>query len=225
MGQLIKTLADQLKLLKGDPLIQARPLTKTLPNGQWSLLEKSTWEEAPHIKPAQCSCGTKDTKHHFTCVDKNAASAPKPIGTPGNAPLSDINFDAAQYKDLRDVYGKHGKAGLDYVFRTAIRNPAYHIKNHLGMNLARLGPTPQSLDDHRTLGPEAQSFARGLSKHGRYWPGGQVDHARIKDKWDKMTASPHGWDDKAYDDIVDDATESAHRGFKHAHGIKDEDYQ
>jgi hypothetical protein len=43
-----------------------------------SILEKATWESAPHIKPKDCICNNpyNDGKHHWTCVDKNAA--PKP---------------------------------------------------------------------------------------------------------------------------------------------------
>ena len=55
-----------------------KELFKTLPNGQWQLLEKAIWEHAPHITPDKCTCrgGYKKDEHHYTCVDKNPLPLP-----------------------------------------------------------------------------------------------------------------------------------------------------
>lgn len=69
-------IAEQLK--NPAPKKTKIEILKTDKNGQWQLLEKATWENAPHITPDKCTCGGgyKKDEHHYTCVDNNPPSPP-----------------------------------------------------------------------------------------------------------------------------------------------------
>src|ERR1035437_6412144 len=61
-------------------------------------LLKATWEEAPHIKPKDCTCGATGTKHHYSCVDKNPhpqnRNAPIKLKSGGEVIPHGIGIDA-----------------------------------------------------------------------------------------------------------------------------------
>lgn len=62
---------DSVSLLKGLLLDAKKEVSK---RESVVLLEKATWEYAPHIKPHSCTCGEpyKNGQHHWTCIDKNS---------------------------------------------------------------------------------------------------------------------------------------------------------
>src|ERR1035437_4957538 len=151
MEKLIKSLMNQLKLVKKvlretdetpkESSNYSREQIKTDSQGQWAILEKAVWENAPHIHPNQCTCGGAaggdPNKHHYSCVDKNP---PPPSIEAHNGHLTTLFQQmngAAKVGDQAGVDLHKGKI-KDYVLKT----PAG------GIDLGHLGKLRETSEKH-----------------------------------------------------------------------------
>ena len=131
-----------------------KELLKTLPNGQRELLSKATWEEAPHITPDKCTCGSKDTKHHYTCVDKN----PLPKSTLIDFSNMDKDYSkegTTRYGGSISIDGKpHPASGSDRSFGNTHEDAIFeHFKNHFKLSDDQSSELLHHLLDYENNGP------------------------------------------------------------------------
>lgn len=128
-------------------------------SGQWTLLEKAVWEDAPHIQPEDCICGTKSDKHHYSCVDNDSGGG----GDGGGDP------HAANNSRFRGLFGNLNQAvknqdphRIDH-YKGKIKQFALSLPKE-GIDLGYLGKLRESQERLPAVSPKHRRIGSG---HGR----------------------------------------------------------